>query len=199
MSIQSISVNHAVVLAGGKGQRMGGVQKALLLYQGKPILSYILDSLSAQVNNILLNVNSDFERYDDFKCPVFSDQMSGFLGPLEGMASAWECVPDDWILFVPCDNPFLPENLLDRMLKVYKEMPKPLLVVHDGVRMQPLYCLMHRSLQPNLQKAVSLEHLSVRKWIYENEHLEVDFSDLTGSFQNFNFEKDLLVFKQPEA
>lgn len=180
----------AVVLAGGQGVRVGGQEKALLSFQGQPLLQHILTRLRPQVSQVWLNVNRERERYQIFQCPQFSDVDSGFLGPMEGMRSAWETLTSDWIVFVPCDNPCLPKNLMVRFREVYQQTPAPILVVDDGQRLQPLYCLMHRSQYAALQEAVQKGHLSVRRWVLERPHQRVDFSDVGESFSNLNFLSD---------
>lgn len=181
----SVLIRDAVVLAGGQGKRVGGRQKALMEFQGRPILSYILQQLEAEVETIWVNANADFQRYQAFGCVVFADQIPEFLGPLEGMRSAWHQIKSDWILFVPGDNPMLPQDLLKKLWAA-KQSDKFLYVAHDGERVQPLYSLMHRSLLPSLQTAVEKGHLSVKRWIEEQPHRQVDFSEQPERFKNMN-------------
>ncbi|VAW47497.1 hypothetical protein MNBD_GAMMA03-1485 [hydrothermal vent metagenome] len=172
---------------------MGGRQKALLPYQGKPLLSWVLQRLALQGVDIWLNVNSTIPDYKHYGLPQFSDQYQGqgFLGPLSGMQSAWGWVESDWIVFVPCDNPNLPNDLIERLMHAYSNQPAPLIVAHDGQRIQPLYLLMHRHMLLALDQALEQSHLSVIRWIQENQHTLVDFSDQPDGFQNLNvFEMD---------
>jgi molybdopterin-guanine dinucleotide biosynthesis protein A len=179
----SISV---VILAGGQGKRVGVRQKALLLYQGKPLLYWVLQRLPKKVLPILLNVNSQDLEYKTYDLPQFSDEYQGFLGPLAGMQAAWKQVALDWIAFVPCDNPSLPADLIERLIQGYSIDPAPLVVAYDGRRVQPLYLLMHCSMASNLKRALEKSHLSVSRWIQENPHCCVDFSDQPRAFQNIN-------------
>ncbi len=175
-----------VILAGGQGKRMGARQKALLPYQGKPLLSWVIQGLAEKQLPVLLNVNSQDSAYQSYDLPQFSDQYQGFLGPLAGMQAAWDNVASDWIVFVPCDNPSLPNHLIERLLQSYFIHPAPLVAVHDGKRVQPLYLLMHRSMKPALERALEQSHLSVSRWIQENSHVLADFSDQPQFFQNIN-------------
>lgn len=186
MGFKVFKVDSAVVLAGGQAKRMGGVHKPLMSYRDRPILSYIVEALSTQVTHIWLNVNRDEELYFEYPCQVFSDLDKGYLGPLEGIYSAWQLIEGDWLLFVPGDNPNIPHDLLSKFAAAYQQNPAPLLVVDDGARLQPLYCLMHRSLVPSLAEALALNHLSVKRWIAEVPHQRVDFSRQSEAFKNLN-------------
>ncbi|MCF6254340.1 MAG: molybdenum cofactor guanylyltransferase [Thiomicrorhabdus sp.] len=175
-----------VILAGGQGKRVGARQKALLPHQGKPLLHWVLQCLPKKELPILLNVNSEDLAYKTYDLPLFPDEYQGFLGPLAGMQAAWKWVALDWIVFVPCDNPSLPIDLMERLIQGYSIDPAPLVVAYDGQRVQPLYLLMHRSMALNLKRALEKSHLSVSRWIQENPHTRVDFSDQPQAFQNIN-------------
>ncbi|VAW45935.1 Molybdenum cofactor guanylyltransferase [hydrothermal vent metagenome] len=187
----SLSNTSAVILAGGQGKRVGLRQKALLPYQGRPLLHWVLQRLTTQGVPIWLNVNSNAAEYEAYGLPQFSDQHQGFLGPLSGMQAAWNSIDSDWIVFVPCDNPNLPQDLIVRLMQAQSVNPAPLMVVQDGQRIQPLYLLMHRSMRRALDQALARSHLSASRWIQENQHTLVDFSDQPNGFQNLNvFEAD---------
>lgn len=175
-----------VILAGGQGRRVGFCQKALLPYQGKPLLTHVLQRLVYLERPIWLNVNGESLAYQAYDLPQFFDEYSGFLGPLSGMHAAWSHVETEWVVFVPCDNPSLPNNLVERLVSGYQSQPAPLVVVHDGERIQPLYLLMHRSMQPVLEQALKQSHLSVFRWITDHAHTQVDFSKEKRCFQNIN-------------
>lgn len=175
-----------VILAGGQGKRVGFRQKALLSYQGKPLLTRVLQRLVPLELPIFLNVNVRSSVYESYDLPQFSDDYQGFLGPLAGMHAAWNHVSSDWIAFVPCDNPSLPKLFIKKLMAAHQVQPAPLMAVHDGERVQPLYLLMHRSMLPVLERALERSHLSVSRWITENVHTAVDFSKEKQAFQNIN-------------
>ena len=177
----------AVILAGGQGRRVGYQQKALLPYKNQPVIKTVLDKLIPQVNDIWISVNGDLSAYVPYTEKLFTDNYSGFLGPLAGMHAAWQHVTHEWVLFVPCDNPNLPSNFVEQMLKVHSQSPAPLVVANDGSRMQPLYLLMHRTMSSSLEKAIEKNHLSVHRWVKENEFIEADFSKANANiFENMN-------------
>jgi len=183
----SVSNLSAVILAGGQGTRVDYHQKALLSYQGQTLLESILQRLTRQCSSVWVNVNADHEQYKIYHEALYSDGYKGFLGPLAGMHAAWHWLDSDWIVFVPCDNPNLPEDLAMRLIKAYQQKPAPLVAVFDGKRIQPLYLLMHRCMEKSLEKAIEKSHLSVYRWIEENSHSLADFSDSSAeAFHNLN-------------
>lgn len=186
-AIQNLQQISAVVVAGGQGSRVGFQQKALLPYQGRPIIESILPLLAKQVDDIWINANNELEKYQNYTQQVFVDRFEGFLGPLAGMQAAWHFITNDWIVFVPCDNPQLPSDFVERLIATQQKALAPLVVVNDGQRMQPLYLLMHRSMQPALDLAIEKRHLSVNRWVKENPFAEASFADCCPkAFQNMN-------------
>ena len=110
-----------VLLAGGRSSRMGGGDKCLRLLGGKPILTRIIDRLSPQVSDIVINANGDPDRFADFGLPVVSDNIAGYQGPLAGVHAALEWVkanrPDvDHAVTIATDTPFFPADLVGRLL-----------------------------------------------------------------------------------
>ncbi|GKT12022.1 MAG: molybdenum cofactor guanylyltransferase [Thiomicrorhabdus sp.] len=178
---------NTIVLAGGRGSRVGFRQKALLPYQGKPILLSILQTLKPQCQTVWVNMNVEPEIYQPYCEALFSDESSEFLGPLAGMHAAWHQLDTEWLVFVPCDNPHLPEDFITRLISAYQLNPAPLVVADDGERIQPLYLLMHKSMSASLASAIAKSHLSVYRWIEENDFSKADFSDCAPqAFQNLN-------------
>jgi len=180
-----------VILAGGEGRRVGSQQKGLLCYQGKPMIEWVMPVISKQVNKVWINANKELETYQEYSSNIYQDIATEPLGPLSGMHSAWHFIDSDWIVFVPCDNPKLPGVLVERLIKTQQISRKPLIVVNDGERLQPLYCLMHRSMQNSLAIAIEKRHLSVWRWIKENPHEIANDAEFSSKqFQNLNTLKD---------
>jgi len=176
-----------VILAGGQGRRVGYQQKALIEYQGKAVLSSIIDAVNDQASRLYININAPESDYSDYPYPLFSDLHLGFLGPLSGMQSAWSTVSTDWVVFIPCDNPWVSSELVSYLISAYQQQPAPLVVAFDGERIQPLYLLMHRSQAPKLLNAIEQSHLSVHRWIKSQVYTCADCSVLGKQvFKNLN-------------
>lgn len=187
MTIPDFESTSGVIIAGGQGSRVGYQQKALLPYQGEPILKPILERLSGQLKQVWVNANAELERYQSYSNHIFSDAYQGFLGPLAGMHAAWQHIETEWAVFVPCDNPNIPNDFVERLVSAYKEDPNPIVVVFDGERLQPLYLMMHRSMRDSLGKAIDIGHLSVNRWVKENPFTQASFADCCPhSFKNMN-------------
>ena len=101
----------AVVLAGGRGRRLGGQDKGLMELDGKPLIKHILDLVTPQVNAVIINANRNQEIYADLGHPVISDTMTDYQGPLAGFAAALTASDTDYIMTLPCDGPYVPADL----------------------------------------------------------------------------------------
>ena len=110
----------AVILAGGKARRMNGADKGLQLLQNKPLISHVIERLQPQVVDISINANRHHAEYAQWGFPVFSDELPDFQGPLSGMLTALEQAKTDFVLFVPCDSPYFPQNLLEKLKSAVK-------------------------------------------------------------------------------
>src|SRR3990170_926524 len=99
-----------IVLAGGQGRRMGGVDKGLQLLRGKPMVAWVLERLAPQVGEIVINANQNREAYVRFGHRVVPDEVGGFAGPLAGLHAGLAAVAHELAVTVPCDSPFLPAD-----------------------------------------------------------------------------------------
>lgn len=192
-----------VVLAGGGSIRFGKATKALALLKGKSLLQRVISAGLLQVSQVVVNIHTtpqttqaDLQAYQALGVPLLEELPPFNQGPLGGMASAWQQLTDDWLLFVPCDTPFLPADLYPQLQAALQAETVPLSVVYDGERIQPLCCLMHRCLLPSLQMAISQGKLSVKRWIASEPHVAVDFSEQAAAFVSLNTPADLSVFER---
>lgn len=175
-----------VVLAGGKGSRMGGQDKGLLLWQGKPLVEHVLAGLRPQVNTILLNANRHLERYQQYGHTVVSDHLAGYTGPLAGLAASLAAAPPGYVLAAPCDSPRLPPDLAQRLWAGLQQAQADIAVAHDGNRQQNLHVLLSTQLLPNLQTFLAAGGRKVEAWYGGLRLAVVDFSDCHDLFRNFN-------------
>ncbi len=183
-----------VILAGGKGRRLDGQDKGLVLYQGKALVEHVIDRIRPQVANIIINANRNQQTYKDLGYPVISDEMSNFQGPLAGIASAMKTVKTDYIITLPCDGPLLPENLVTKMLTTFnKSCPSSngIAVAHDGIRMQPVHALIPTKLINSLEEFLLSDDRKVDHWYAKHNIVLVDFSDQADAFLNINKKEQL--------
>lgn len=173
---------------------MQGQNKGLLLLAGQPMIQQVLQRLQPQIQNIVISANKNLDEYAQFNCPVISDEIAGFAGPLAGIYSVMVRMATDWLLTVPCDTPNIPADYVARMQRAGYD--NPLCVAHDGIRQQPGFCLIHRSLQPDLLSAIHDKQLAVHRFLATYNANEVDFSDVSECFININTPEQLQQFEQ---
>ena len=179
-----------VILAGGRGRRMGGLDKGLALFAGRPLIEWVIDALAPQVGPLIISANRNLETYAQYGIPVLADAEPGFKGPLAGMASAMRAAQTDWILTVPCDGPLLPPDLAVRLIDAMTSAPTDLAVATDGERIQPVYALLPTLLVDGLDEEVAAGLQKVEQWILSHRPALADFSDQRQAFSNINSVED---------
>ncbi|WP_455206413.1 molybdenum cofactor guanylyltransferase MobA [Kaarinaea lacus] len=180
----------AVILAGGRAQRMGGQDKGLLPLQGKPMIEYIIDALRPQVGHILINANRNLERYQQYGYPVVPDILGEYFGPLVGMASGIQTAKTEYVVTVPCDSPLLPRNLVSILYNSLQQDNAELAVAHDGERMQPVFALLRCELLPDLLNYLESGGRKIDTWYAQHQTALADFSESTDAFMNINSPND---------
>jgi len=176
----------AVILAGGRGKRMGGQDKGLLEFSDKPMIEHILAAISPQCSEIFINANRNIEHYKKYNHRVLTDDLNDFQGPLAGFIVALEQASTPLLITLPCDAPQLPDDLVKRMMSVMQEADADIAVAHDGVRLQPVYALIKTGLADDLKKFLSGGERKIDRWYALNNTVQVDFSDTRQLFQNIN-------------
>ncbi len=176
----------AVILAGGKHQRMHGVDKGLMAFNGTPLIERIIRTLRPQSGQILINAARGQAAYAEFGHPLIEDIRGDFFGPLVGMASALIACEKPLLLTVPCDSPLLPADLAERLYTAMRNEQADIAVAHDGQRMQPVFALLKRSLRDDLLGYLRHGGRKIDTWYAEHRHAVVDFSDQPQAFINLN-------------
>ncbi|WP_298610141.1 molybdenum cofactor guanylyltransferase MobA [uncultured Thiothrix sp.] len=185
MSIKQTQVT-GVILAGGQGRRMGGVDKGLIEWQGRPFIEHLLAALQAQVDAIIINANRNQAIYQSYGFPVISDQAPDYQGPLAGLAAAMHTVKTLYILTIPCDSFYLAPDFAARMLQVLNTTQAELVIAHDGEQLQPTYALVPITLLSNLEAFLARGERKLRAWYAEQRMATVNCSDIAIMFKNIN-------------
>ena len=181
----------AVILAGGKARRMGGQDKGLQILGKQSLIEHIIHRLQPQIHDISINANRNQTEYAKFSFPVFSDELPDFQGPLSGMLTALEKTKSDFILFTPCDTPFFPTNLLDRLQSAVKNDCTLIAYACDEEREHPVFCLMSVQLKEKLRHYLASGERRILQFMNENGGISVKFTKEEGNFENFNTLDDL--------
>ncbi|WP_394390696.1 molybdenum cofactor guanylyltransferase MobA [Shewanella woodyi] len=176
----------AVILAGGMARRMGGNDKGLVELLDKPMIKHAINRIKPQVKEIMINANRNQSRYADLGYPVFSDEDSGYLGPLAGMITAMGQTQADYLLVVPCDCPLLPLDLVERMLSKIQSEDAELAVASDGKREQPVVLLLKPSLRDSMKAFLDGGERKIDFWYAKHHCVVTEFSDQPNAFVNVN-------------
>jgi molybdopterin-guanine dinucleotide biosynthesis protein A len=176
-----------VILAGGLARRMGGHDKGLLEVNGRPMVLHIRDQLQPQVDQLLINANRNQPTYSALTgCPVISDQVGDFAGPLAGMAAALSHSQTPYLVAVPCDSPFLAPDLVQRLHHHLQTHQADIAMATEGDKLQPVFVLLSNHLRESLLEFLNSGGRKIIDWYYQHNVIEVDFSDRSGMFENIN-------------
>ncbi|MEW6689683.1 MAG: molybdenum cofactor guanylyltransferase MobA [Pseudomonadota bacterium] len=178
-----------VVLAGGLGRRMGGVDKGLQPLRGKPMIAAVLERLAPQVSEILINANQNLEAYARFGHRVVPDAIGGFAGPLAGLHACLGEARHELVLTVPCDSPFLPFDLLSRLRKHLGE--NDLAIAKTFEQVHPVFSLVRTSVLNHLSEFLSSGGRKIDLWYSTLKFIEVPFDDEAEAFHNINTREEL--------
>ena len=170
-----------LILAGGRGSRMGGVDKGLQNYQGMPMAVHALLRLGPQVGQAMINANRNLGAYEAMGVPVWPDTLPDFAGPLAGLAVGLERCETPYLATVPCDCPRFPLDLVARLADGLAEHDADIAMaatLQDGkLRTQPVFCLMKTSLLPSLLEFLHGGQRKIDAWTALHRCVEVRFDD----------------------
>jgi molybdopterin-guanine dinucleotide biosynthesis protein A len=190
MTIANADVT-GVVLAGGQGRRMGGVDKGLVDLAGAPMVAHVLARLAPQVGDVLINANQNLDRYRAFGQPVVEDAVGGFAGPLAGLHAGLTCAGGELVVTVPCDSPFLPLDLVHRLRAALDREGAQLAVAKTFDQPHPVFALVRRDLLPNLAAFLAAGGRKIDAWYAALQIVEVPFDDEADAFRNINTADEL--------
>ena len=172
-----------VILAGGRGLRMGGTDKGLQNFNGVPLALHTLLRLSPQVGEVMINANRNLAAYESFGVPVWPDAagLSEFSGPLAGFLTGLERCETAYLLTVPCDTPRFSEGLVARLAEALARDDAEMAVVaapeEDGqLRPQPVFCLMHTRLLESLVRFTASGGRKIDAWTAQHKTVLVPFN-----------------------
>ena len=183
-----------LILAGGRGSRMGSVDKGLQLLDGAPMVTHVIRRLSPQVGQLMLNANRNLEIYRQFGLPVWQDDLTGFEGPLAGLQAGLYHCATPYLVTAPCDGPFLPPDLVSQLAAAMERQQADIAVAVTGTgenrQPQPVYCLLKSALLPQLESYLQSGKRRFDGWYAPLKVAEVQFDDETA-FRNINTPEEL--------
>jgi molybdopterin-guanine dinucleotide biosynthesis protein A len=187
-----------LILAGGRGSRMGGVDKGLQPFRGAPMALHVMMRLSPQVGEMMINANQNIGPYESFGVPVWPDQLADFAGPLAGLQTGLQHCETEYLVTAPCDSPFLPMDLVTRLgaALIVQDADLAVAVTGEGAERQPqpVFCLLKTSLISHLSQFLQEGGRKIDAWYASLKVAEAHFGD-AAAFRNINTLDDLRKYE----
>jgi molybdopterin-guanine dinucleotide biosynthesis protein A len=191
-----------LILAGGRGSRMGGVDKGLQTHQGMPLALHALLRLSPQVGHVMINANRNLGAYEAMGVPVWPDALPDYPGPLAGFLAGLERCETPYLVTVPCDTPQFPLDLVERLGAALvghdAEIAMAATQGAEGLQVQPVFCLMKSALMESLVRFTQSGQRKIDRWTAQHRCVEVPFAD-EAAFFNANTPDDLRQLQNPHG
>jgi molybdopterin-guanine dinucleotide biosynthesis protein A len=191
-----------LILAGGRGSRMGGVDKGLQLHRGRPLAALALERLRPQVGKIMVNANRNLETYRAMDVPVWPDEVPDYPGPLAGMLAGLAHCDTPLLATVPCDTPDFPLDLVARLAEGLESADADIAVAYTRAEgrlfPQPVFCLMKRSLHDALAAFIAAGERKTGFFARGQRNTRVVFDD-DAAFFNINTLNELEQAPRPSA
>jgi len=200
MEHSSFSIHHSalitgVILAGGQGRRMGGVDKGLKVLRGKPLVQWVIERLEPQVDELLINANQNLETYEHLGYRVIPDEIGGFAGPLAGLQRGLTEARHPLVATTPCDSPFLPRDLIARLYAALSRENAEIAVARTGDQPHPVFCLCRKQVLDGLNAFLAAGGRKIDAWYAKLNVVEVAFDDQAEAFSNINTPDELQSFE----
>jgi len=193
-----------VILAGGRGSRMGGADKGLQAFRGMPMALFTLLRLAPQVGEVMINANRNLAAYESFGVPVWPDGLADYAGPLAGFLTALERCETGYLLTVPCDTPLFPQDLAARLAEALERDGADIAMAaareEDGqLRAQPVFSLLRHDLMDSLVHFTQGGGRKIDAWTAQHRTVLVPFNregDDPHAFANANTLAELHQLEQ---
>jgi len=187
----------AIILSGGRATRMKNVDKGFVDLNKQPLIQHVINRLTPQADEILINANREIAQYQALGFPVLQDTQPDFIGPLAGFYLGLQHCEHDYLLTTPCDSPCIPADLTARLMQALVANHADIAVAKSGGYAHPVVCLMKKTVLPSLQQFIAQGDRKVSLWQKKQPYIEVSFDDADDAFVNVNtFEElDALALK----
>ena len=194
----------AVILTGGRSSRMGGGIKSLKKFNNKYIFDRIFENLQTQVDKVIINSNDSENLFVKYNVEVIKDSLEGFLGPLAGIHASFEWLNKNapyinWLVTVPGDTPFIPKNLVKKLLDKIKNSNHKIVLAQSNGKTHPIIGIWHSNLFESLKNSLNSGNRKIMNWASQNS---LGYEEFTNSkydpFFNINCKEDLIEAKEIE-
>lgn len=175
-----------LILCGGRGSRMGGVDKGLQNYDGMPLAMHALMRLTPQVGHLMINANRNLAAYESMGVPVWPDPMADYPGPLAGWLAGIERCETPYMVIVPCDSPHFPTDLVARLSEALvredADIAMAATLENGRVQVQPVFCLLKAMLLESLVKYLHGGDRKIDRWTAQHRCAQAVFDDAAAFF-----------------
>lgn len=191
-----------LILAGGQGSRLGGIDKGLQVFEGQPLAQHALQRLAPQVGRVMISANRNLDVYQRMGVPVWPDEPSstGYEGPLAGFLAGLAHCETPYLVTVPCDSPRMPVDLAQRLWQGLQDDAADVAIAATRrggeLKLEPVFCLMKRALQASLQHYMQSGQRKIERWTAEQRRAVVVFDD-ASAFANVNTPDELAALQTP--
>ena len=186
-------MNHSVtvvILAGGQSKRMQVQNKATVLLEGRPLITHVIDRMKTQAKHTVINTHRNQKDFEIFHLPLIDDILDIQEGPLLGILTSLQAIKTDWIQFVPCDTPNLPNDLIAILMQEVAAKKTLVAVPETSDGLQSTCLLCHSSTLNNLQIFFNQGGRKIEDWIRQLAFSIVQFND-ESQFLNVNTQEEL--------
>ena len=193
-----------VILTGGRSSRMGGGIKSLKKFNNKYIFDRIFENLQTQVDKVIINSNDSENLFVKYNVEVIKDSLEGFLGPLAGIHAALEWLNEkapyiNWLVTVPGDTPFIPKNLVKKLLDKVKNSNHKIVLAQSNGKTHPIIGIWHSNLFESLKNSLNSGNRKIMDWASQHSLEYVEFANSKyDPFFNINYIEDLIEAKEIE-
>ncbi len=171
-----------IILAGGEGKRVGGVDKGLIEYKNKALVEHVIDAVKPQIDDLVISANRNAEHYKRYSKKIIADSSKQCLGPLAGISAALPHCCHNHVLVVPCDTPFLPHNIIEQFLS--KRCDADLYIAESNHKLQPVL-LIQQKLCDSINQALDAGELRLMHWVKTHQPEIIPFQN-NAAFKSFN-------------
>jgi len=181
-----------VILAGGKSSRMQGIDKGLIKFRNKAMISYIFDVASKKTSRILISTNRNKDSYKKYG-EVIADELDDFQGPLAGISSAMSFCSTSYLLVLPCDSPFIDCKFIDKLIQAINNSSYDIAVAYDGENIHATFALIKKDINYSLDEFLLSGGRKMSSWYLKHKLCRVDFSNNLKALTNINSKEDLHI------
>ncbi len=185
-----------LILAGGQGRRMGGVDKGLQRLRDRPMIEWVIERLRPQVSELVINANQNLAAYRTYGHRVIADAVGGFAGPLAGLHAGLTAATTEELVTVPCDSPFLPLDLVSRLAVARARADADIAVAKTFDQPHPVFSLVRSGVRAHLEAFLEGGGRKIDAWYATLRVIEVPFDDEAEAFSNINTRAELQAFER---